>query len=258
MNPVFIPNEEQASCINNVNKFINEHKPFSKLLINGSAGTGKTTIIISTIVNILMKQIFSNLDKIQETIRNNTNESIYKKPNWDKLELNNFIISAPTNKAKDVLVTKYNIYIEEQLSYILENANMSELLNINLVTQILNTKIKFLTVSQVLSIGRVINELGVEEFTKGNDKKIIDKYNKSAYLNTTMIVDECSMIDKNTSRLLELIKCPIIYIGDYCQLPPVNEVISPTFEIGKLPNTKIINLKTVEMILIISIVIIFS
>ena len=64
-------------------------------------------------------------------------------------------------------------------------------------------------------------------------KKIIDKYNK-IYTNTSIIVDECSMIDKNTARLLELIKCPIIYIGDYCQLPPVNEELSIIFSMHNI------------------------
>ena len=35
--------------------------------------------------------------------------------------------------------------------------------------------------------------MGIEEFTKGNDKKIVDKYNK-IYMNTSIIVDECSII----------------------------------------------------------------
>ena len=272
---LFIPNEEQKSCIIKVNNFIEEHKQFSKLLINGSAGTGKTTIIISSIVNIIIKQIINNIDIIQENIINNTktNKNTKKTEHtnlkWDKLPLNIFIISAPTNKAKDVLVTKYNTYIEDQLENILENIidstidstiqkiYVKSILNINLIIQIINSKITFLTVSQVLSIGRVINEMGVEEFTKGNDKKITDKYNKSAYLNTSIIVDECSMIDKNTSRLLELIKCPIIYIGDYCQLPPVNEELSNVFTLyGKETSLEVskeisnisycINLKLVE------------
>ena len=256
----FIPNEEQTNCISKVNKFIEEHKPFSKLLINGSAGTGKTTIIISSIVNILITQIIKNVYAIEEIIKENTKEPTYKKPKWDKLKLNIFIISAPTNKAKDVLFTKYNIYIEEQLNKILENTidtlfvnnniilnlHIKSILNVNLVTQIINSKISFLTVSQVLSIGRVINEMGIEEFTKGNDKKIIDKYNTGVFLNTSIIVDECSMIDKNTSRLLELIKCPIIYIGDYCQLPPVNEDISTVFTLYDKESTTTESTKTIE------------
>ena len=245
----FIPNEEQVNCIKDVNIFIKEHKNFSYLLINGSAGTGKTTIIISTLVKLLIDQIKNTivLPNIIETIENRK---------WENLShLHNFIITAPTNKAKDILVNKYNMYIErlnisdirdpaeagESSESIKKNENLVKMFNI-----ILSKKIIFLTVSQLLSISRVINEMGEEEFTKGNEKKIADKYNKDTFSTTSIIIDECSMIDTNTTKLLNVIKCPIIYIGDYCQLPPVNEAISPTFEIDKLPNTKIISLKIVE------------
>ena len=239
----FIPNEEQLLCIKKVNSFISTNKPFSKLLINGSAGTGKTTIIISSIINIILEQITINIVKIKHLIVNQ-NETLSEKAKAnnivvDKFDfIKNFIVSAPTNKAKDVLVTKYNSYIEEQLDihldtyleiHIKQNVIDKNVINKQVIIQILNNRITFLTVSQVLSISRVINEVGVEEFTKGNDKKIIDKYNSEDYNDTTLIVDECSMIDINTSKLLSLIKCPIIYIGDYCQLPPINEELSSVF-----------------------------
>ena len=261
----FKPNEEQKECIVKVTDFIIQHKPFSKLLINGSAGTGKTTIIISSIINILLEQLTSNdiIDFIikeneleneleAKELYNNNNSHTYIKPWYNKLSINNFIVSAPTNKAKDVLFTKYNTFIEEQLQIIIDikflhlHPLLKSILNIATVIQILNSKIKFLTVSQVLSIGRVINEMGIEEFTKGNEKKITDKYNKGIHINTSIIVDECSMIDKNTARLLTLIKCQIIYIGDYCQLPPVNEDISTIFTLQNDISIECITLKLVE------------
>jgi len=244
----FTPNIEQINCINDINIFIKELKSFSKLLINGSAGTGKTTIIISTLVKLLITQMKDNIPTIIDSIENRS---------WDNLShLHNFIITAPTNKAKDILVNKYNIFIESLTINDINNDinhdinhDTSIYIDNNLLKNfiiILSKKITFLTVSQLLSISRVINEMGEEEFTKGNEKKIMDKYNKETYLTTSIIVDECSMIDTNTTKLLNVIKCPIIYIGDYCQLPPVNEFISPTFEINKLPNTKTIILKQVE------------
>ena len=257
----FKPNDEQINCIKTISTFLKEYKPYSKLLINGSAGTGKTTIIISTLVKLLINQIKLILPELIIEIQNN---------NYLKLEcvkkIDTFIITAPTNKAKDILVNKYNSYIESLvLSDIQEsnnetinkynNTDINKKQNETLLKQIiiiLSKKISFLTVSQLLSISRVINEMGEEEFTKGNEKKISDKYNKDTYSTTSIIIDECSMIDTNTTKLLNVIKCPIIYIGDYCQLPPVNEVISPTFEIEKLSltnpsiNTTQITLKTVE------------
>ena len=230
LNKPFIPNNEQLDCIEQVNKFILEHIPFNKLLINGSAGTGKTTIIISSIVNILISQILEKFNEIRKLVNNNS---------WDKLDfLPNFIIAAPTNKAKDVLINKYNSYIDTlKDEFIIDKL---------LIIKILEHKIIFLTVSQILSINRVINELGEEEFTKGNDKKILEKYKKPLFEKTTIIIDECSMVDTNTSRLLALIICPIIYIGDYCQLPPVKEDLSPTFEIQNNTLSNTIILKKVE------------
>ena len=257
----FTPNEEQLHCINDISIFIKDSKDFSKLLINGSAGTGKTTIIISTLVKLLLTQMKENIPIIIDTIETHK---------WDKIKhLYNFIITAPTNKAKDILVNKYTIFIDSLTMNDIYNRDASVTTSVTasvtasvnasvnaetdtkllkMFITILSKKITFLTVSQLLSISRVINEMGEEEFTKGNEKKIMDKYNKDTdtYLTTSIIVDECSMIDTHTTKLLNVIKCPIIYIGDYCQLPPVNEFISPTFEIDKMPNTKTIVLKQVE------------
>ena len=266
----FIPNEEQKKCILDITKFIKEYKPYSKLLINGSAGTGKTTIIISTLINILIEQIRNYIKEIELC------DDIKSMSEFLK-NINEFIITAPTNKAKDVLVNKYNNYIKELT---LHNIKENNIINDNQMSDsnsnndsnssnnaiikknnetlfskiliIFSKKITFLTVSQLLSISRVINEMGEEEFTKGNEKKIGDKYNKELYSKTSIIVDECSMIDTPTTKLLNIIKCPIVYIGDFCQLPPVNETISPSFEINKLSesnpkiHTVMMSLKIVE------------
>jgi len=114
------------------------------------------------------------------------------------------------------------------------------------LNEITNKKIDFLTVSQVLSINRVINEMGEEEFSKGNEKKVANKYNKPSFNNTIIIVDECSMLDTNTTKLLNIIRCPIIYIGDYCQLPPVNEILSPVFTLEGDSTIDVIKLTKVE------------
>ena len=140
---LFIPNKEQLSCITRVNDFLLLHKPFSKLLINGSAGTGKTTILITSIVNMIL---------LNSSINSNSNSnSKYEKK---------FIITAPTNKAKDVLLSKYNTYLNSIKNNITEQQ------------QAACNDINFLTVAQLLSINKIINELGEETFSKGNDKKI--------------------------------------------------------------------------------------
>ena len=212
----FVPNTEQADCIAQIYQFIGDMKPFSRFLINGSAGTGKTSILISSIINHFIAEIAKNHARYDDIVKN-------KK--WNELDtlLEYFIISAPTNKAKDVLVSKYNAYLAG-----MPNDTLCERLILN---EIVHRRIDFLTVSQVLSISRVINEMGDEEFTKGNEKKIAEKYNKPLYDRTVIIIDECSMIDSNTAKVLTVIKCPIIFIGDYCQLPPVGEDLSPIFQL---------------------------
>jgi len=227
-------NDEQTDCIARINKFIETHSMYSKLLINGSAGTGKTTILISSIINYIASQINERYDFVKIAINNHSLDSL----NFIK----KFIISAPTNKAKDVLVSKYNIY----LNNLKDNPNEDINIDRYVLNEIVNNNIDFLTVSQILSISRVINEMGEEEFTKGNEKKIADKYNKSIYENTIIIIDECSMLDTNTTKLLNIIRCPIIYIGDYCQLPPVNEILSPVFNMEGDLNIEIIRLLKVE------------
>jgi Cdc6-like AAA superfamily ATPase len=193
----FVPNDEQQDCLKLLNGFITANKPHSKLLINGSAGTGKTTIIIKTIIEIIITKALPSLKSIAVLNEKEYEQLMFTFPS--------FIISAPTNKAKDVLLHKYNNFIS---SLDLKECNNHK----SLLLKILSNRIEFLTVSQVLSIKRQINELGEEEFTKGNDKKIASKYSKPTYDNTFIIVDECSMIETNSTKLLNLIKCPIIYI----------------------------------------------
>ena len=99
----FTPNFEQAECISQIYQFIGDKKPFSRFLINGSAGTGKTSILISSIINHFIGEIANNHTRY---------DNIVKNKKWEQLDelLEYFIISAPTNKAKDVLVSKYNTF----------------------------------------------------------------------------------------------------------------------------------------------------
>lgn len=51
---------------------------------------------------------------------------------------------------------------------------------------------------------------------------------------TVVIIDECSMIDKNLFKHIKetCANCKVIFVGDWCQLPPVKESISPVYTQG--------------------------
>ena len=47
-----------------------------------------------------------------------------------------------------------------------------------------------------------------------------------------IIIDEASMINKLLLKYLMKVECPVIFIGDRNQIPPVGEVISPIYEMN--------------------------
>ena len=228
----FTFNDEQIACLEQVTTFIAANKPFSRLLINGSAGTGKTSIIISGVITFMLKKIAIDIEQIMNAVEQRKFNLLDTLPN--------FIIAAPTNKAKDVLIAKYDTLIDK----VFPNERGNELFAV--IKVVLKRKIVFLTVSQILGISRTINELGEEEFTKGNEAKITKKYSDKAYVYTRIVIDECSMIDTNIFKLLKVIKCSTVFIGDYCQLPPVNEILSPTFTLENDISSIVIKLTKVE------------
>ena len=97
-----------------------------------------------------------------------------------------------------------------------------------------NRELKFITIHKLLKIKRKINKYGDTLF----DTNIINsgnngKNNESIYCYDIIIIDECSMIDKKLLdtifNLQDKIRGKIIFIGDICQLPPVNENNSSIF-----------------------------
>ena len=191
-----IYNDEQINCMNIMQNFIKNNIKYSKLLLNASAGVGKTTLLIASIINNILLNAVS-----------------YK-------QQNSFIIAAPTHKALDILRAKYYNYI----------ACMSA----DTQSHIATGNIIFQTVAQLLSINKIINELGEETFSKGNIKKVAAKYNNISFSNTYIIIDECSMLETNTVNILENISCPILYLGDSCQINPINENLSQIFNLEKI------------------------
>ena len=99
-----------------------------------------------------------------------------------------------------------------------------------------NKNLTFVTIHKLLKIKRVINADGRQVFKSNiKDDKLNNKSEiKSIYYYDIIIIDECSMIEQ---KLLDTIiglenkiKGKIIFIGDICQLPPVNEKNSKVFK----------------------------
>lgn len=221
LNPPFTLNPEQEHVFARLTTFCNDisDNQTKQLIITGSAGTGKTSIIIYYIISSWL----------------NTKPAL--------MDIN-YILCAPTNKAKDVMYNKYMDYITP----ILRNKYDIDLIALypTLKRKLYNS-VKFKTISQVLGINIQINNDGLQEFSKGNQAKIIQKYmNNPEYENTIIIIDESSMVDANCAAKLAFIPRPVIYLGDRCQLPPVNEESSTIFTYSTGPACEIVNLTKVE------------
>ena len=91
-------------------------------------------------------------------------------------------------------------------------------------------------------LGRTIGEdaqtihsfLGLQvynDYATGSTK-ITRKRNSEVQENKVIVIDECSMIDRQLYRYIHECthNCKIIYVGDHCQMAPVMEDLSPVFE----------------------------
>lgn len=221
LDPPFTLNAEQEHVFARLTTFCNDisENQAKQLIITGSAGTGKTSIIIYYIISSWLNTKPAILDT-------------------------NYILCAPTNKAKDVMYTKYMEYITPILR---NKLDIDFLALYPTLKRKLYNSVQFKTISQVLGINIQINNAGLQEFSKGDQTKIIQKYmNNPEFENTVIIIDESSMVDVNCATKLSFIPRPVIYLGDRCQLPPVNEESSTVFTYSDGPSCEIVNLTKVE------------
>lgn len=214
----FTFNTEQLEVLSRLDDYIQTSAVLptqKKLIITGSAGTGKTSIIIHSIIAGWLNNKLPILDV-------------------------DYILCAPTNKAKDVMLTKFGLYTAKLSRDTALMANYPELRNK------LKKNIQFKTISQVLGINIQINDAGHQEFTKGSSEKVISKYSELTYENTVFIIDESSMIDTNYAEILLKLPRPVIFLGDRCQLPPVKEQSSIIFTLQDSEHYENMNLSRVE------------
>ena len=67
---------------------------------------------------------------------------------------------------------------------------------------------------------------------KTGKQKLARKNNAEVLSNALLVIDECSMIDRQLDKLIQqsTFKCKILYVGDHCQMAPVMEDLSPIFQ----------------------------
>ena len=167
--------DDQKKAIRKIAKFLTNH--FHKIyVLNGYAGTGKSTIITQLLMN-----------------------SIFK----DK----KIAMCATTNKAVSVL---------QQLFPRTNNVN-------------------FMTIHKLLKIKRIISNGGEEIFVSQMDTENWNPNanDKSIAYYDIIIIDESSMVGVNLFKqlihIVKKLKIKIIFVGDKCQLPPINETNSKIF-----------------------------
>jgi len=172
--------------------------------IYGYAGTGKTT----TITKLVHYLIFHKY-------------------------INSVVFSAPTNKAVNVIKSKFRNDLEELVEKKLcikydQNTSFDSIID---KLKEININIDFMTIHKLLNYQNDYNIEGEKVFTKAGSSAI-----KNYDL---VIIDECSMIPcqivadifedayKNNIQNDKIPK--ICFLGDPAQIPPVNEKISAIF-----------------------------
>ena len=165
--------------------------------------------------------------------QNNAKNEIIKFLNDKSQKL--FILKGSAGTGKTTLIT--NILGEERYKdkKISLCATTHKAVSVLKEMKVNSKELDFITIHKLLKIKRKINKYGDKLFDTNITKTRYnsDKKNSSIYCYDIIIVDECSMIDKKLLdtifNLQDKIKGKIIFIGDICQLPPVNEKNSAIF-----------------------------
>ena len=190
----FTSNQKEA--INELLRFLS--KSNDKIYgLFGYAGTGKTTIIVELIKNLLTQKYIKSV-----------------------------IFTAPTNKALNVIKNKFASAIQEIFKFLDIEIHEKNSFETNLEKlKKYNINIDFATIHRLMKYKTEFNIDGDMIFVREKDN-LLDNYD-------IVIIDECSMVSINL--IFDIIseinkfKTKIIYLGDPAQLPPVNERFSSIF-----------------------------
>ena len=145
-----------------------------------------------------------------------------------------FLLKGSAGTGKTTLITNILSLEKYKNKNIALSATTHKAVSVLKEMKVDNVELTCITIHKLLKIKRKINKYGDTLF----DTNIINssyngKNNGSIYCYDIIIVDECSMIDKKLLdtifNLQDKIRGKIIFIGDICQLPPVNEKNSSIF-----------------------------
>ena len=211
-----LSDEQRNGLIKILDFMTNKTNICNSFLLCGYAGTGKTTLLIESINCLIQNKI-----------------------------INSVVLTAPTNKAVNILKLKLKDYIRD-IYLNLKNQNNNKDVNndINLynlddkynnisideilyiLKNIYGIRIHFTTTHKLLNYSVKYDDNGNRYFIKKNTLN-----NKSKNINYNLVVvDECSMIPINLAEeLLNNNKNKFIFCGDPAQLPPVKEKSSIIF-----------------------------
>lgn len=191
---------EQKKCLIKMMHFIKNYNCFSFGLY-GFAGTGKTTLLIEFVAYLLQHKYITSV-----------------------------VFSAPTNKAVNVMKSKFHPSLEKLVQMYL---NTSSPLNFSFDDKLefleqRGIKLHFMTMHKLLMYQTDFTSSGEVVFNRINKNiSLLDDYQLA-------IIDECSMIgtDMAIALLNEAAKktTKVIFAGDPAQLPPVNEDKSIIFD----------------------------
>lgn len=135
-----------------------------------------------------------------------------------------FVLSAPAGTGKSFLIN----YIAQHLVTLNKAVYVTATTN-KAVAVLANSIPNVKTIHSLLKLRVNYNEVTGKQSLTGDITKAYYLYN------SVVIVDECSYIDYELFNLLQSIpEVKWIFVGDSCQIPPVNCKLSPVFTLGKL------------------------
>jgi len=189
--------ENQKAALMKLISFIKNHKQ-NTFGLYGYAGTGKTTTIVEFIAYLLENKLIRTV-----------------------------ALTAPTNKAVNVIKSKFKHHLNR-----LSGMNNLPFDDMVMSLEKKGIKIDFITIHKLLNYKN--------DFDTDGDKVFLRNGNTTLNDYDIVIIDECSMIphmiinnifeDIREIKKKSSIRVPkVLFSGDVCQLPPVNELKSIIF-----------------------------